>query len=174
MADEEKSPRPIKVVDRRWFTQSGEPREELRTAEAGQPVHQTTPGAGAVPTPTPEHEPASGSAAVAGEPGERSEEFAPAPGDSRASLREPPRANGQAAARQQYGFATLVEFLAQQAILLLTGAEGVEPNRDQAKIFIDFLGTLGEKTKGNLTNDEKRMLDEVLFQLRAAFVQSGR
>ncbi len=149
MADEEKSPKPIKVVDRRWFTQRGEPREEAR------PVKRREPDQAPVPS------------AEARQPRQTAADRERAPEST-------PRPEGTTAGSRGLGFATLVEFLAQQALVLLTGAEGLEPNREQAKVFIDLLGILGEKTKGNLTDDEKRMLDDVLFQLRAAFVQAGR
>jgi hypothetical protein len=44
------------------------------------------------------------------------------------------------------------------------------PNRVMAKHFIDTIGVLEEKTKGNLTDEEKNYLDETLHQLRMAFV----
>ena len=42
-------------------------------------------------------------------------------------------------------------------------ARGMEPtvNLDMAKHQIDTLGMLEEKTRGNLTDDEKRALDDV-------------
>lgn len=39
-----------------------------------------------------------------------------------------------------------------------------------AKQTIDILGILEDKTKGNLTDDESRLLAEVLFQLRMIYV----
>ena len=41
---------------------------------------------------------------------------------------------------------------------------------DLAKHYVDMLGMLEEKTKGNLTTDEAGLLDDVLHQLRMAFV----
>lgn len=40
-----------------------------------------------------------------------------------------------------------------------------------AKHFIDMLGVLEEKTKGNLTPDEKKHLDGLLFELRMQYVE---
>ena len=48
-----------------------------------------------------------------------------------------------------------------------------EVNRPLAKHFIDSLGVLEEKTKGNLTPEETSMLNESLHQLRMAFVASA-
>jgi hypothetical protein len=45
---------------------------------------------------------------------------------------------------------------------------------DLAKHYIDLLGMLEQKTKGNLTRDEAGMLDEVLHQLRMTFVTTRR
>lgn len=40
-----------------------------------------------------------------------------------------------------------------------------------ARQTIDLLGVLGEKTKGNLTADEQRLLDSALFELRMMFLE---
>ena len=45
--------------------------------------------------------------------------------------------------------------------------------RNQAKYLIDTLDMLREKTTGNLTPDEARALDDLLHQLRMAFVGAG-
>lgn len=49
-----------------------------------------------------------------------------------------------------------------------------EQNLPLAKETIDILGMLQEKTQGNLTGEEERILSEVLFDLRMAFVQASR
>ena len=43
----------------------------------------------------------------------------------------------------------------------------------QAKFLIDTLGMLQEKTKGNLSADESRLLDNILFELRAAYLSKA-
>ena len=40
-----------------------------------------------------------------------------------------------------------------------------------AKYNIDMLETLEEKTKGNLTEEEKKVLENTLSQVRMAYVQ---
>ncbi len=45
-----------------------------------------------------------------------------------------------------------------------------EVNKPFAKHFIDTLDMLGEKTKGNLTDDESKMLSEALHVLRMSYV----
>jgi hypothetical protein len=41
-----------------------------------------------------------------------------------------------------------------------------------AKHFIDTLAMLEQKTAGNLTTDERRLLEEVQHQLRSAYLES--
>lgn len=48
----------------------------------------------------------------------------------------------------------------------------VAANRPYAKHFIDMLGVLEEKTKGNLTEDESGHLRDALHQLRMVYVQT--
>jgi hypothetical protein len=43
-----------------------------------------------------------------------------------------------------------------------------------AKQTIDILGILQEKTKGNLTGEEERLLSEVIYNLRMAFVNESK
>lgn len=43
-----------------------------------------------------------------------------------------------------------------------------------AKFAIDMLGILEDKTRGNLTPEEKRLLDTMLFELRMKFVDASR
>ena len=74
-------------------------------------------------------------------------------------------------------FAELVNLLAMQAVVTLGGYQGpggetIPPNHAAAKHHIDLLDVLDHKTKGNLTDDEKRMLNSVLYELRAQYVQA--
>ena len=46
----------------------------------------------------------------------------------------------------------------------------IERNMSQAQMSIDMLTMLQEKTKGNVTDEESRFLDHVLFELRMNFV----
>ena len=45
---------------------------------------------------------------------------------------------------------------------------------DVAKLYIDTLGILEQKTKGNLTPDEKQMLDMALYEVRMQFVNANK
>jgi len=47
-------------------------------------------------------------------------------------------------------------------------------NLPMAKQTIDILSILQEKTAGNLTGEEERLLSEVLYNLRMAFVRESQ
>jgi hypothetical protein len=76
----------------------------------------------------------------------------------------------------QIDFATFVLSLSHSALMHLGEAphpeDGrVEKNLPLAKQNIDLLGLLDEKTKGNLTGDEERLLSQVLFDVRMRYVE---
>jgi hypothetical protein len=69
----------------------------------------------------------------------------------------------------------LVSSLATQALIDLGQLPNPADNKyslqlDLAKHNIDMLSVLEQKTKGNLTTNEAKMLDDVLHQLRMAYV----
>lgn len=47
------------------------------------------------------------------------------------------------------------------------------PDPAAARMQIDMIHVLKDKTKGNLTEDENKLIDSVLYELRVAFVQHG-
>lgn len=47
----------------------------------------------------------------------------------------------------------------------------MEPNLDLAKQNIDLLELIFEKTKGNRTQDEERLIEHLLFETRMRFVE---
>src|ERR1700694_5262446 len=49
-----------------------------------------------------------------------------------------------------------------------------EVNLELAKMFIDQLGMIQEKTRGNLTNEESTVLRNTLSNLQMAFVEVSR
>ena len=95
---------------------------------------------------------------------------------------EPPRPAAESAAgararpaETEVLFAMLVSTLAEQTMLCMgkrpdpaAGHPVVRP--DLARHYIDTLGMLEAKTKGNLTADEAALLAGVLHQLRMLFV----
>jgi len=75
-------------------------------------------------------------------------------------------------------FTSFVMSLAHQAVVLLGDAPNPETNTlatniEGARQTIDILGILEEKTNGNLTDQEKNLLDEVLTGLRMAYVKKS-
>ena len=46
----------------------------------------------------------------------------------------------------------------------------IERNLSQAKMSIDMLAMIEEKTRGNLSDEESRLLDKALFELRLNYV----
>ncbi|HLI34230.1 MAG TPA: DUF1844 domain-containing protein [Terriglobia bacterium] len=78
--------------------------------------------------------------------------------------------------RLDEGFAMLVEFLANSALLHLglgagpTG-EPIPVDLQSARTMIDLLDVIQDKTKGNLTPSERKLLDDILFELHTRFVE---
>ena len=75
-------------------------------------------------------------------------------------------------------FTEFVLMQAQQIALMLgqiPGPDGkpMEPNLPVARLFIDHLEMIREKTRGNLGNDESSLLNKVLAELQLAFVEAG-
>ena len=73
-------------------------------------------------------------------------------------------------------FAALISMLVTQAffamgLLQVKGEKEKEPDLELAKYNIDMLETIEEKTKGNLTEEEKKVLENTLSQVRMAYVQ---
>ena len=56
-----------------------------------------------------------------------------------------------------------------------SGTEGpVEPNLPVARQTIDTLEMLTEKTSGNLTDAESKLLESILYELHMRFVEAGK
>lgn len=68
-----------------------------------------------------------------------------------------------------------VDFLAQYAMALLTGqVPGVPRNPDAARLFIDLLAVVQERTRPHASLQEAKVLDDVLYQLRLQLVATSR
>lgn len=52
-----------------------------------------------------------------------------------------------------------------------TGQRG-EPNVVAASQMIELIALLQDKTKGNLQEDEERLIDDLLYELRMRFMQA--
>jgi hypothetical protein len=98
------------------------------------------------------------------------------PGAQPARGRAGSPAGGARGERQlpEASFPTLVNSLVTQILLYLgdLSPRGVEPqvNLDMAKFNIDLLGVLEEKSKGNLTPEEQKLLDNALYETRMRYV----
>jgi len=76
-------------------------------------------------------------------------------------------------------FATFITSLGMQALMALGEIENPMTNKkekelSQAKYLIDIIGLIQEKTKGNLENEEKKIIEQLLYELRMKFVAAGK
>lgn len=149
MLDEKSEPSSFRVVDRRPFSADGTRRE----ARPEEPKERAETASRRTSTPPPK-------------PAPRREE--------RQAYGEPePGAYGEA---ELSGFETLVSYLSttamfQMGLLPGPGGERIPADLSTAHRTIDLLEVLQEKTQGNLTPDEQRLLDEVLYELRMSYVE---
>lgn len=83
---------------------------------------------------------------------------------------------GKRGARElpEASFTTMVQGIVTQALYHMGGLamQGAEPtvNLDMAKHHLDTLAILEVKTKGNLTPEEQKMLDEALYETQMRYV----
>jgi uncharacterized protein DUF1844 len=174
------------ISDRRRFGAEGEPR-------AGVPVDEEEKSSTAAPVaPKP-------SAPEAAQPVTTPQPPPPASPEAEEQMPEPPTAEEQHEQQQAYNasgkkldelfqtrlgaqgnypemnFEKVVESLYMSALIQMGAlrAEGEEPRVDiiGARQTIDSLTVLQEKTKGNLTDKEQSMLQNVLFELRMAWIE---
>ena len=80
------------------------------------------------------------------------------------------------APQAEASFLSILNILAMQAMVGLGGFAGpggqqIPPNPELAKHFVDLLEVLDQKTKGNLTAEEKKAIDTTLYNLRMAYVE---
>jgi len=73
-------------------------------------------------------------------------------------------------------FSSHISSLATQVLYALGGIEDQRTGQrhvdlDLAKYHIDTLSMLEKKTDGNLDDDEKKLLDQALYQIRMQYVQ---
>jgi len=182
---------PFVVTDRRKFTSEGELRPESERPKAEEPK-ETIPSAESVEAareaatiddPTPSEVP----------PAE------PVGSDDIPPMPPPPTDEEKAQSAAAYGtlvehldtmvrasdpsrgpippvnFANIVHSVYMNAVMQLglAAPEGQKPRPDilGAHQSIDMLAVLAEKTKGNLTEEEDRLLQTILFELRLTFIE---
>ena len=54
------------------------------------------------------------------------------------------------------------------------GSGKIERDLEQAKFSIDMIEMLGRKTEGNLSEEEKRVIDHALYELRMNFMDEQK
>ncbi|MFQ5431364.1 MAG: DUF1844 domain-containing protein [Nitrospinota bacterium] len=106
---------------------------------------------------------------------ERPEEDKPSPAPETAGEKPATDKNNKGKA-PQITFSTFVLSLSSSAAMSLGGYQDpvsghVPKNLELAKQSIDILGILAEKTKGNLNDDEQKLLDSSLYELRMRYVE---
>ena len=184
------------VTDRRRFGTEGEPRPDAQVAEeekpATPPVAQATPPPAQQPAPPQSAQPNQGAQTQA-QPGspqaEQEEEMSPPPtAEEQHEQSEAYKASGKkidemisAAGKTPQGaplemnFERVIESFYMSALIQMGAIrQDNEPPRVDiigARQTIDSLAILQEKTKGNLSDREKTLLQNVLFELRMAFIE---
>jgi hypothetical protein len=171
--------KPFVVTDRRKFTMDGEirpdadpsPAKERREPAPAEP--EPTPVAATAPEPTPESVSESDLPPLTSEQTEQARVAYQMTSDRLdTAIRA---ANPGADHPPAMTFDQLVQSVYMTSIMQLGGAtpEGQQPQVDiiGARQSIDMLAVLAEKTKGNLTLEESRLLESALFELRMAFLE---
>ena len=145
----------IKVTDRRMFTEDGELREEYREE------HELSQGGGS-------EEEAVSAAPVDPEPGAEAETRS-------ASAPHQTVAGAGPTHHHDLQFMDLVAVLAEPVTLFLgdTALPDGQSAKDleRARLHIDLLQVLREKTEGNLSRDEDAVLADLIYRLRMRYVQ---
>jgi hypothetical protein len=153
--------REIKVTDKRMFTPEGELKEEYRFLG-----EKSTSTAQAEPAPAPQPQAAEREPVPYQVP-PRAAEPEPEPAeldypDSASELGEP-------------SFYDLVAMMAEPVPIYLGDARlpdgQVATNLEMARLHIDLLEILRQKTSGNLTPQERAFLEDLLYRLRVRYVQ---
>ena len=166
------SDKKVQVTDRRMFTLDGELRDEFRYLEE---ENRETPEA------------SPGSRPAAPQPA-APRPAAPRPAEPRPPAAAPPPTPGvegypDRSASSGPGFLDLVGLLAEPASIYLREASSddlgtmagdaqKDQNLELARLHIDLLEVLQQKTASNLDPEERAMLDDVVYRLRLAYVQT--
>lgn len=146
------SEKKIKVTDKRLFTPDGELRDEFRHLDESPTDEPAMPAA---PPPVEEPEPPQVEEPVA--------------------TSTPPEIPPRSQEHPAPSFFDLIGVVAQPIALYLGDAkmpdgESME-NLEMARLYIDLLEILQQKTEGNLSSEEKGFLEDLLYQLRLRFVE---
>jgi hypothetical protein len=167
--------KPFVITDRRKFTANGELRPDADPSPAREPREskpveavESKPVEAPVPTNEPEMPPAP--TAEQNEQAKRAYEMTADRLDTAIRAANPGMDHPPVMSFEQ-----LVQSVYLTSIMQLGGTaqEGQQPQVDilGARQSIDMLSVLEEKTKGNLSEEETRLLDSALFELRMAFLE---
>ena len=106
------------------------------------------------------------------------------PGEAKAAASAAEQAYNQSSGTRPAGmpeasFLVLIDMLAGEAAMNLGMAQSPDGNRlpvdlETARHWIDMLGMLEQKTRGNLTDEEAGVMENVLAYLRMQFVALSR
>jgi hypothetical protein len=152
MSESENETKGFKVTDRRKFTADGDPRSEEEKVKAEAKTAESVPKD---PPPESSEEPSD-----------------PDPVETDAGEAESPRPSGPP---PEVGFMDLVSMLVSNALMQLgdlpdpVSGESAE-NLPGVQVMIGFLAMLQEKTKGNLSSEEDKILENALYDLRMRFM----
>ncbi len=148
----------IKVTDKRMFTPEGELRDEYRFVETETGAAEAAPPESGPP-----------------ESGRAPEPAAPPPPPIEPGLGPSLELPDLGPALQPPSFFDLVAILAEPVSLYLGDARLPDgrtmENLEMARLHIDLLAVLREKTAGNVTAQELGFLEDLLYRLRVRYVQ---
>lgn len=152
MPEQKKEPSVLKVTDKRIFTSEGEVKDEFRNEFNPVEPQPNAPRPAEAPKAEPEPKP------------------------SEAPLPQEQRSRQQSGENPGTPFSLFLEGIIAQAystLGLIPDPSGRQrpPNPTAARQLIDIIAMLEEKTRGNLSVEEKEFIDLYLGELRLAYVQ---
>ncbi len=150
MSEEEKQEKGFEIKDRRRFTEGGTSRKEETAGEA----------------------PAS-----APEPSGKEEETLPP--EEKAPEEQVRGKHDPSTEFPEINFTTFVVSLSSSVLIHLGLAPDPMSGEQKkelglAKQTVDILGMIQEKTRGNLTQEEKQLMDGILYDLRMRYVEEAK
>ena len=157
----------FRVVDRRRFTTEGEARDDVPDAPPS--------SAPSMPPPPPAAPPRQAQPQQQAAPDKRQQARGGDP-------RQPPRPDPRQAPQQPEPGIDFLSFAASLATNALAAlgllpeeqAQGLPRNPELAREYIDILGMLQQKTRGNLSRQEEVALEQMVADLRMQYVQLTR
>jgi len=156
----------LKVTDKRMFTPEGDLKEEYRfLGEKSTSTAQAEPA----PAPEPRAERGPASRETPREAPRRAPEPPPQPAAGLEYPEEPPDLG------EGPSFYDLVAMMAEPVPIYLGDARlpdgQAATNLEMARLHIDLLEILRQKTAGNLSAQERAFLEDLLYRLRVRYVQ---